>query len=167
MFTFVITFTSTSEHVLFFNIFCCYYHRDDHLAQYCVQRFYKSLTDTYIYYTTVDAKKLFGMCVGTALRALCLEEPSVAITSSSTSALSSNTSLHQESNEDLDSCSGIYDENESRQSSSKASTRRNSDIETHRLDLIERRRIAESLADASTFSPRTAMSLGLSSLSLR
>lgn len=115
----------------------------------------------------MDAKKLFGMCVGTALRALCLEEPSVAITSSSTSALSSNTSLHQESNEDLDSCSGIYDENESRQSSSKASTRCNSDIETHRLDLIERRRIAESLADASTFSPRTAMSLGLSSLSLR
>ena len=113
------------------------------------------------------------MCVGTALRALCLEEPSVAITSSSTTALSSSTSLHQESNDDLDSCSGIFDENvnhdenESRQSGSKASTRCSNDIETHRLDLIERRRIAESLAEASTFSPRTAMSLGLSSLSLR
>ena len=57
--------------------------------------------------------------------------------------------------------------NEHKSNGSNTSTRTANDVENHQLDLIERRRIAESLSEASAFSPRTAMSLGLSSLSLR
>ena len=52
---------------------------------------------------TVDTSSLFGMDVGAALTALCLEEPPVAISSSSHS-LASNLALHQE--EDTDYLSG-------------------------------------------------------------
>ena len=83
-----------------------------------------------------------------ALRSLCREEPSVAISSGSSSQ--SSTALYQEP--DNENC-GV----------NSAS----SDVERHRVAIIERRRIAESLSDASSSSPRTAMSLGLSSLSLR
>ena len=97
----------------------------------------------------VDTVKLFGMDSTAALRALCSEEPSVAIGSVS-SVISSNESLHQEHDTEN------YSTNTS-----------NNDSERHRVAVIERRRMAESRCDASAFSPRTAMSLGLSSLSLR
>lgn len=97
----------------------------------------------------MDATKLFGMDTSTALRVLCNEEPSVAI-SSAASSQSSNRALHQDQDTENNGTNST-----------------NSDVERHRIAVIERRRIAESLSDASNFSPRTAMSLGLSSLSLR
>ena len=102
---------------------------------------------------TVDTTKLFGMDLGSALRSLCTEEPSVAITSASTTALSSSTSIYQDHDNNT-----VVD---------PGPNSRISDVENHRMDLIERRRIAESLSDASPSCPRTAMALGLSSLSLR
>ena len=105
----------------------------------------------------MDTTKLFGLDLGSALRNLCQEEPSVAIASASTSALSSSTAIYPEQDTDLGPDLG----------SNSGTTRRMSDVESHRLDVIERRRIAESLSDASPSCPRTAMALGLSSLSLR
>jgi anaphase-promoting complex subunit 3 len=127
----------------------------------------------------VDTKNLFGMDVATALAVVCSTEPSVAIGSSkSSSALSSDVELHPQESEYADpkfqfqkygghvNSSSSSGNNNGDRSSGKQDEHSTAN-KAHIAAVLERRRIAESLADASVFSPRTAMSLGLSSLSLR
>ena len=110
----------------------------------------------------VDTSSLFGMDLVSALRVLCDQEPSVAIASSNTTAAwASDIALHPQTTTSSSSSSS------SSNGGLHGNREENGHGQSHLAAVVERRRVAESLADASTFSPRVAISLGLSSVSLR
>jgi len=112
----------------------------------------------------VDTSALFGVDLSAALKVLCDNDVSVAIASThAAAAWASDTVLHPQAA----AAAAVASSSSSSNSSSSGGVGVGSDGQAHLAAVVERRRVAESLADASPLSPRAAICLGLSSASLR